>query len=188
MAASATDLPLFKPRTAKQTEGDLAALERAETGQSLGNYPTIFGTFMERGIPEDEINPRENVLTYRAWLAKGRQVQKGEKGCRIVVYVPDDNDDKKRKPRYASVFHISQTRDAREPQPEPEPEPKPDPEPESSSEHALSLQFMGGGAKLTPRPAEPEPSAAEGDCAHSKRIYNEPGAPCKACGLSVHDS
>jgi hypothetical protein len=45
------------------------ALSRATTGQSLSNYPTIYGGFMEKGIPESEIKPRENVFTYNAWRA-----------------------------------------------------------------------------------------------------------------------
>jgi hypothetical protein len=35
----------------------------------MSNYPTIYGGFKEKGIPESEIKPRENVFTYKAWRA-----------------------------------------------------------------------------------------------------------------------
>ena len=34
------------------------ALARATTGQSMSNYPTIYGGFIQKGIPESEIKPR----------------------------------------------------------------------------------------------------------------------------------
>ena len=37
------------------------ALDRAQSGQALTNYPAIFAGFMAKGIPEGEIKPRENV-------------------------------------------------------------------------------------------------------------------------------
>jgi hypothetical protein len=49
------------------------ALARARTGISLANYPTIYRGFTEKGVPECEIRPRENVFTYRAWRELGRQ-------------------------------------------------------------------------------------------------------------------
>src|SRR5712692_9223746 len=48
------------------------ALTRAVTGQSYSNYPAIVAGFMAKGIPEDQIKPRENVFTYEAWRALGR--------------------------------------------------------------------------------------------------------------------
>ena len=42
------------------------ALDRATNGQTLSNFPAIFLGFMAKGIPESEIKPRENVLTYHA--------------------------------------------------------------------------------------------------------------------------
>jgi len=42
------------------------ALARATTGLSMSNYPTIYGGFKEKGIPESEIKPRENVFTHSA--------------------------------------------------------------------------------------------------------------------------
>lgn len=155
--------PLPKPRTEKQAAGDLEALERAETGQSLGNYPTIFLELMERGIPEHAIDPRSNVLTYRAWLAKGRQVQPGERGVKIVVYAPDRNDEGKSKPRWSSVFHISQTRDASEPKPENH---KPLPTAEQVTETAdpdnpLPPELIAAGCTFERQPLDPAPAKVE---------------------------
>ena len=98
------------------------ALHRAVTNQSLSNYPTIFEGFLARGIPEDQILPRENVFTYAAWRALGRQVKKGEHGVRICTFVPMESKDKDPKtgevkiktssrPRMTTVFHVSQTKE-----------------------------------------------------------------------------
>jgi hypothetical protein len=48
------------------------ALTRTTTGLSMSNYPTIYGGFTAKGIPESEIKPRENVFTYNAWRALAR--------------------------------------------------------------------------------------------------------------------
>ena len=48
------------------------ALSRAVGNHSLTNWPTIFREFAAKGIPEDNIRPRENVFTYHAWRALGR--------------------------------------------------------------------------------------------------------------------
>jgi hypothetical protein len=100
------------------------ALGRAVAGQSLSNWPAILHGFMAKGIPEQEIKPRENVFTYHAWRALGRQVRRGEHGVKVVTFVaidhgkaPTDSEDGKpaqRKPRgrrpwTATVFHVSQT-------------------------------------------------------------------------------
>jgi hypothetical protein len=52
------------------------ALSRAASGQSLSNWPAIFAGFTAKGIPENEIKPRENVFTYHAWRALGRRVSR----------------------------------------------------------------------------------------------------------------
>lgn len=90
------------------------ALSRAQGGLSMANYHAILEGFAARGIPMDLIRPRENVLTFWAWKAKGRSVKKGEHGVRILTWVPmqvKDGDTKKRavRPRHATVFHESQT-------------------------------------------------------------------------------
>jgi hypothetical protein len=60
--------------TLSRDEIQQEALSRAATGQSLTNWPATFAGFMAKGIPEHEIRPRENVFTYHAWRALGRQV------------------------------------------------------------------------------------------------------------------
>lgn len=102
------------------------SLARATQSQALSNYAPIISGFMERGIPEAEILPRENVFTFNAWKAKGRYVKRGEHGVRITTWVPtkgseealegaQDGEETKvnLRPVTAVVFHVSQT-EARE--------------------------------------------------------------------------
>ena len=104
-------------RTTKETPAD--ALARIQNGFSK-NDALVVALFAARGIDPKTIEPRENVLTYRAWQAKGRQVCKGEKSVRITTYIPIDE---KRdpvtgkvtrpagsRPRLTAVFHASQTK------------------------------------------------------------------------------
>lgn len=89
------------------------ALANILSNQSVSNFSQVIAEFMARGIPADEIRPKENVFTYRAWQGLGRQVRRGEKGVKLTTWVvkPDKDDDKKfRKfPVYSTVFHVSQT-------------------------------------------------------------------------------
>jgi antirestriction protein ArdC len=94
------------------------ALARAVQSQAMTNLPTIYQAFMERGIPESEIRPRENVFTFHAWKALGRSVRRGEHGVRIVTWVPvparlnEDGTEKYaagKRAKTAYVFHVSQT-------------------------------------------------------------------------------
>jgi hypothetical protein len=100
------------------------ALSRVESGQSMANFVSIFEGFMAKGIPLEDIRPRENVFTYNAWRAKGRQVRRGEHGVKVVTFIPvqraggerSDGESEERKdqrgysrPWTATVFHISQT-------------------------------------------------------------------------------
>lgn len=93
------------------------ALSNAVSNQSTMNYVPIFQGFSAKGIPESEIKPRENVFTYKAWIALGRQVRKGEHGVKVVTFVPmskrdaDTGESKKigRRPWTTTVFHVSQT-------------------------------------------------------------------------------
>jgi N-terminal domain of anti-restriction factor ArdC len=111
---------------ASRDEIQQEALTRAATGQSLSNWPAIISGFAERGIPEDDIRPRENVFTYHAWRALGRQVRRGEHGVKVATFVavkgPKDKSDADatndadgnrkggyRRPWVATVFHVSQT-------------------------------------------------------------------------------
>jgi hypothetical protein len=113
---------------ASKEEMQQEALTRAANGQSFTNWPTIIAGFAAKGIPESDILPRENVFTYHAWRALGRQVRRGEHGVKVVTFVSckrkEDKDgvatndvdgtDKPnrgafRRPWTATVFHVSQT-------------------------------------------------------------------------------
>lgn len=104
----------------KVNERQTEALSRALTSQSWSNFPAIIQGFTIRGIPEDQIKPRENVFTYQAWRALGRQVRKGEHGVKVITFIKRDKKTKDPEtgevkfetysmPRSVSVFHISQT-------------------------------------------------------------------------------
>ncbi len=96
------------------------ALASARAGQSAVNEAIVITGFMERGVPEADIEPRQNCLTYHAWRALGRTVRKGEHGVRITTWIayPErrdaDTDEVTRpagkSPKTVSVFHISQTK------------------------------------------------------------------------------
>jgi hypothetical protein len=98
------------------------ALDRAIGNESTANWGAIFTGFAAKGIPEADIRPRENVFTYHAWRALGRQVRRGEHGVKVTTWVPaqgkeetdPDTGEKKegrgfRVCKYATVFHVSQT-------------------------------------------------------------------------------
>lgn len=82
----------------------------------MSNYVPIFQGFMSRGIPESEIKPRENVFTYQAWKALGRQVRKGEHGVKLLTFITTTKrnrdtgeEETSRRPWSTTVFHYSQT-------------------------------------------------------------------------------
>jgi antirestriction protein ArdC len=90
------------------------ALSRARQSASTMNYGNIYQGFAEKGITD--VRPRENVFTYAAWQALGRQVKKGEHGVSCTTWVPmtkKDGDGNAqpigRRPRSTTVFHVSQT-------------------------------------------------------------------------------
>jgi len=84
------------------------ALSRARSSDSFANYPAILEGFSARGITD--IRPRENVLTYKAWQALGRQVKKGEKGVPITTWIQvEKNGETFPVAKRSTVFHISQT-------------------------------------------------------------------------------
>jgi len=93
------------------------ALTRATTSQSFTNYGTIYEGFTLMGIDPDDIRPRENVFTYHAWRALGRQVRKGEHGVHVCTFVPMSRKNPDtgeletigRRPKGTTVFHVSQT-------------------------------------------------------------------------------
>ena len=107
-----------KRRTNRRSSSTTAqeALARIQNNHSMANYGHVFEALTHRGIPIDEIEPKENVLTFHAWKAKGRHVRKGEKGFKVVSWIPiegkaDESGEKKLKhrPVRATLFHISQT-------------------------------------------------------------------------------
>ena len=104
------------------TELQQEALSRARNGASFSNYAPIIRGFLEKGIAENEIKPRENVFTFHAWRALGRTVKRGEHGVSILSFVPVEEKERKTdqetgdcktrtrtRPRAATVFHVSQT-------------------------------------------------------------------------------
>jgi hypothetical protein len=106
---------LARPAVPPQVE-QVEALSRAVNGQSLGNYPAIFAGFVAKRIPETAIKPRENIFTYQAWRALGRQVRRGEHGVKVVTFVEMAKENKEsgekqsfRRPWTTTVFHVSQT-------------------------------------------------------------------------------
>jgi antirestriction protein ArdC len=94
----------------------MIALENAVTRNGTMNYQAIFEGFLAIGIDAADIQPRVNIFTFKAWIALGRVVSKGETGVRVVVLIPYDAIDKttgelkrKTKSKNTTVFHISQT-------------------------------------------------------------------------------
>ena len=92
----------------------IEALQRARSNISEYNYQTIKAGFAEKGVSPDDIKPRENVYTLRAWGALKRKVKKGEHGIKIKAWfdktVETDNGPVKQKiVTYPTVFHVSQT-------------------------------------------------------------------------------
>lgn len=75
-----------KPRMSREQAG-AQSLRNAVCGSSLANLPAIFEGFAAMGIPADEVRPRENVFTYHAWRALGRQVRKGVHGVKVVTWI-----------------------------------------------------------------------------------------------------
>ncbi len=94
------------------------ALSRARGNESVANFPAIFQGFAEKGIAEDDIEPRVNVLTFQAWRALGRTVKRGERGVHILTWIACEKKDDAgevidtfKRPKSATVFHISQTQE-----------------------------------------------------------------------------
>ena len=87
------------------------ALHRATSGDSMLNYQTIISGMMSKGIEPSEIKPRVNVLTLRAWNAKGRKIKRGETGVPCITWIICDDKEggTYKRMKSVSVFHISQT-------------------------------------------------------------------------------
>jgi hypothetical protein len=93
-----------------KAEESQEALSRATGNVSTMNYLPIVEGFLAKGIPSEEILPRENIFTFKAWIAKGRVVNKGEKGVKVTTFVKDAKTGKSY-PKHTTVFHISQTKE-----------------------------------------------------------------------------
>lgn len=110
-------------RDAQRAQWAADALTRAQTGGSVLNDALVIAGFAARGLDPDDITPRENVLSFWAWKAKGRQVVKGEKGIKVPVFRPVDKENAKGETERitvrgsAAVFHISQTKPIGAPDP-----------------------------------------------------------------------
>jgi hypothetical protein len=102
-----------------KTEIEAEALDRARNGKTWTNYPTIFAGFIEKGIAENDIKPRESVFTFHAWKALGRSVKKDEHSVRVVTFIDrtvtetdpatgQQVERSIRSPHTTTVFHISQ--------------------------------------------------------------------------------
>ena len=111
-------------RQRKTSEDPAAALQRIQTGQFGGNDVLVIEAFADAGIPPEEVDPRNNVLTFNAWEALNRRVAKGAISVRVTVWMPIDGkgkagegekqDDGKpaprgMRPRSARLFHEWQT-------------------------------------------------------------------------------
>ena len=99
--------------TSKEMQGE--ALRRARNGQATGNILIIRACFRAMGIPDEEIRPRENIYTYSAWQALGRQVRRGQHGVKIATFLEKIDEDTgeviEKRPWSTTVFHISQTKE-----------------------------------------------------------------------------
>lgn len=81
-----------------------ATIAKAQSRAFGMNDALVIHAFSERGL---SVTPRVDVFTFNAWLAKGRQVKKGEKGVKIVTFF--EKPDGSKQSRSVTVFHLSQT-------------------------------------------------------------------------------
>ena len=65
------------------SEAVAESIRRAEQGLPCQNDADIIEHYAALGIAA---TPRVDVFTYRIWQAKGRQVRKGEHGCKITTW------------------------------------------------------------------------------------------------------
>lgn len=96
------------------------ALNRARSGNSIRNEMLVLQAMLLKGVPREDIKPRDNCLTLQAWNALGRYVRKGEHGVRVPTIVSgtattrDETTGQEtqrafKRMKAAYVFHISQT-------------------------------------------------------------------------------
>lgn len=116
-----------------QTETPEEALTRIQSMGFGKNDAIVIMAFADRGLDPEDIDPRQNVLTFRAWKGAGRQVAKGAIGVPVTVWIARKNskgaetteetplDDSKSPvwgkkkptggmwPKTTRLFHVSQT-------------------------------------------------------------------------------
>ena len=106
----------------ERTETPAEQLARIRAGFSKNNMLALLA-FADAGIPPDQIDPRENVLTFSAWKTAGRSVARGASGVAVTTYLPSsgkktdappttDGTPPRRGgmfPRTVRLFHITQT-------------------------------------------------------------------------------
>lgn len=133
------------------------ALARIQDGTSTANHATIISGFTALGIPAEDIKPRENVLTYAAWRAKGRQVSKGQHGVKVSTVIEKETTDagtgetkKESFRRRAVVFHITQTYERNGNAPTATPQPSPTASPAPTSNHTLAASLRGKADAMQP--------------------------------------
>ena len=93
------------------TETAEQRLARIQSGFSKNDI-IVINTFAGAGISADDIHPRQNVFTYKAWKTAGRQVAKGASGLPVTVWIPKKNKDGEKGncwPKTTRLFHIDQT-------------------------------------------------------------------------------
>ena len=105
----------------KTLEDPAVALLRIQSMQFGGNDVLVIRAFADADIAPEQIDPRQNVLTFNAWKALNRRVGKGAISVRVTVWIPvgdkaadeeTSNDKPKRsgmRPTTARLFQISQT-------------------------------------------------------------------------------
>ena len=94
--------------TVKETPSE--ALARIQSRVSQNDFAAIM-QFAGCGIHPNDITPRVNVLTFKAWKALGRRVAKGATGQKVTVWVPVEKAGKPDgvRPINAVLFHVTQT-------------------------------------------------------------------------------
>ena len=94
--------------TVKETPSE--ALARIQSRVSQNDFAAIV-QFANCGIHPNDITPRVNVLTFKAWKALGRRVAKGATGQKVCVWVPVEKAGKPDgvRPINAVLFHECQT-------------------------------------------------------------------------------
>lgn len=96
--------------TMSTTETPAETLARIQSTVSKNDFAAIV-QFANCGIHPNDITPRVNVLTFKAWKALGRRVAKGATGQKVCVWVPVEKAGKPDgvRPITAVLFHETQT-------------------------------------------------------------------------------